>query len=116
MSPETINYLELPARDLANTKAFFTRCFNWQFTDYGPDYTAFNAQGFDGGFFHAPMSSTQSTGGCLIVLYSEDINASLEKVKAHGGIIHKEIFEFPGGKRFHFLEPSGNELAIWSDK
>ncbi len=116
MNNETINYLELPATDLTRTKAFFMSCFDWQFVDYGPEYSAFNAHGFDGGFYQAPLASTTASGGCLIVLYSQNLDASLEKVKSHGGKIVKDIFEFPGGKRFHFEEPSGNEFAIWSDK
>ncbi len=108
-----INYVEFPASDLAATKAFFSAAFNWQFTDYGPNYSSFDEQGIGGGFFRAPLCSTTNTGGALIVLLSNDLDASLQAVEQAGGVIIKEIFEFPGGKRFQFTEPSGNELAVW---
>ena len=113
---EKINYVELPSKDLEATKAFFTEAFSWTFTDYGPEYTAFSDEGLDGGFFHAPLASTTVNGSALIVFYSEDLNATLNKVTNAGGEILKPIFAFPGGSRFHFSEPSGNEFAVWSDK
>ena len=113
---ESINYLEFASRDLSITKAFFTNCFDWQFTDYGDEYMAFDAQGFQGGFYFADLQSTQATGGCLVVFYSEALEQSLEKVVSNGGNISREIFDFPGGRRFHFMTPCGNEFAIWSDK
>ena len=113
---EKINYVEFPARDLDATKDFFTQVFNWSFQDFGPEYTAFSNQGMDGGFFKSSLSSSTDHGGALIVFYSNDINATLEKVKHANGNIIKEIYAFPGGRRFHFTEPSGNEFAVWSDK
>lgn len=110
-----LNYVEFPAKDLAATKAFFSAAFDWSFTDYGPDYMAFSDQGLDGGFFRAEQCSTTATGGALLVFYSADINATLAKVQQHGGTIIKAIFDFPGGCRFHFTEPSGNEFAVWSE-
>ncbi len=115
MPSETINYLELPCANIAKTKTFFSDCFNWQFTDYGEEYTAFDAQGFTGGFYKSINCSTQATGGCLVVLLSDNLEESLAKVKANNGIIIQEIFDFPGGRRFHFTEPSGNEFAVWSE-
>ena len=114
-SHEKINYVEFPAKDLAATKQFFNHCFGWQFEDFGPDYTAFANEGLDGGFFYSQQPLSAEGSGALIVFYSNDLTASLDKVIASGGAITKEIFIFPGGRRFHFVEPSGNEFAVWSD-
>ncbi|SET68043.1 VOC family protein [Thalassotalea agarivorans] len=111
-----INYVEFAAADLTITKQFFEQVFGWSFTDFGPDYTAFDNSGLMGGFYRADMSAQTATGSALIVLYHEDLNACLLAIQSHGGNIVKDIFEFPGGRRFHFTEPSGNELAVWSDK
>lgn len=113
---EKLNYVEFPTCDLSATKNFFTNVFNWQFTDYGPEYTAFSGQGLDGGFFKAPLKSLTQHGAALLVFYSNDIHATYKKVAQYGGKIVKPIFEFPGGCRFHFTEPSGNEFAVWSEK
>ncbi|QDT92603.1 VOC family protein [Gimesia algae] len=113
---EKINYVEFPARDLAATKAFFETVFGWSFTDYGPDYTAFANEGLDGGFFKAELCSTTENGGALIVFFSEQLEETLSKIEAAGGQLTKPIFSFPGGRRFQFLEPSGNEFAVWSDR
>lgn len=110
-----LNYVELPAKDLTATKAFFSAAFDWNFVDYGPDYVAFSDQGLDGGFFRSEQSSTSATGGALLVFYSSDIKATLAKVQQCGGTVIKAIFDFPGGCRFHFTEPSGNEFAVWSE-
>lgn len=112
---EKINYVEFPAKDLEATKAFFTNVFNWTFVDYGPDYTAFSNEGLDGGFFRADLTSSAQNGSALIVFYSEALEQTQSKVEQAGGIILQEIYEFPGGRRFHFAEPSGNEFAVWSD-
>lgn len=111
---EKINYVELPANDLKKVKAFFSKVFAWKFTDYGPEYTAFTYSGIDGGFFKAPLSSSTQQGAALIVLFSENIQHSLDKVEQEGGKIIKPIFTFPGGRRFHFSDPCGNEWAVWS--
>ena len=110
-----LNYVEFPAKDLTATKVFFSAAFNWSFVDYGPDYVAFSDQGLDGGFFRSEQCSTSATGGALLVFYSANIKATLAKVQQHGGIVIKPIFDFPGGCRFHFTEPSGNEFAVWSE-
>lgn len=112
---EKINYIELPSQDLKATKAFFSEAFGWSFQDYGDTYTAFSGAGIDGGFFLADQSAAVETGTALVVLYSQDLEHSLQKVKKLGGTISKPIFSFPGGQRFHFKEPGGSELAIWSD-
>ncbi len=113
---EKINYVELPARDLQATKDFFKQAFGWSFQDFGPEYTAFTNQGIDWGFYKADLASSTSNGAALIVLYSNDLVATQEKIRKAGGEIVKPIFSFPGGRRFHFKEPSGNEFAMWSDK
>lgn len=111
---EKINYVEYPSRDLAGTKRFFAQAFGWTFVDYGPDYAAFSDQGLDGGFFRSELAARTASGSALIVLYSEALEATLGKVEAAGGTIVKPIFAFPGGRRFHFIEPGGNELAVWA--
>ena len=113
---QKIDYVEFPARDLPATKAFFEIVFGWSFTDYGPEYSAFSDQGLDGGFYKADLSASTKTGSALIVLYSARLEETLAKVEKAGGRIVKPIFSFPGGRRFHFSEPSGNELAVWSEK
>ncbi len=112
---EKLNYVELPSRDLASTKAFFEKAFGWSFVDYGPEYTAFSNQGLDGGFFKADAHSSTENGAALLVFYSNDLEGTLARVERAGGKIVKPIFPFPGGRRFHFTEPSGNEFAVWSD-
>jgi uncharacterized protein len=110
---EKMNYVEFPAKDLGATKAFFESAFGWSFTDYGPDYTAFENQGLDGGFFQSDLASSTDNGAALIVFYSDQLEATLAKVEKAGGSILKPIYAFPGGRRFHFTEPSGNEFAVW---
>jgi predicted enzyme related to lactoylglutathione lyase len=112
---EKLNYVEFPAADLPSTKGFFEKAFGWSFVDYGPAYTAFAGQGLDGGFFQAEQRSRTADGAALLIFYSSDLERTLEKVTGAGGAIVKPIFAFPGGRRFHFTEPSGNEFAVWSD-
>ncbi|MEO9593210.1 VOC family protein [Rhodopirellula bahusiensis] len=113
---ELINYVEIPAKNMAETKAFFETCFGWTFTDYGPEYTAFDkSTGLDGGFYQSDQSSLTSNGSALVVFYSDDLEATMAKVQSSGGNVIKEIFTFPGGRRFQFTEPSGNEFAVWSE-
>jgi len=110
-----INYVELPSKNLAVTKRFFTDAFGWGFTDYGPDYTGFENAGLDGGFFQSDHVATTANGSVLLVLYSGDLAQTLEQVEASGGKIIRNIFTFPGGRRFHFSDPNGNEYAVWSE-
>lgn len=118
MSKEKINYLEFPAKDLAVTKTFFSQVFGWEFTDYGPEYTAFSndTAGIDGGFFQSELVSTTATGSCLTVLFSDILESTEQRIVQAGGTIVKPCFAFPGGRRFHFTDPNGNEFAVWSDK
>ena len=111
---EMINYVELPAKNIPATKAFFESVFAWSFIDYGEEYTAFSNSGIEGGFFLSELVSRTENGACLLVLLSDDLEATELRVKKAGGIISQDIFSFPGGRRFHFIEPSGNELAVWS--
>ena len=113
---EKINYLEFPARDFAATKQFFQTVFGWSFVDYGPEYMAFANAGLDGGFYHSQQTASTTHGSALIVFYSETLEATQQKIEAAGGTIVKPVFSFPGGRRFHFTDPNGNEFAVWSDK
>ncbi len=108
-----IDYIELPTVDLIKAKRFYGEVFGWQFVDYGPEYTSFNDGRLDGGFRKEP---SVQRGGPLIIIYSINLELIKERVKSAGGAIVKDIFDFPGGRRLHFTDPSGNELAIWSDK
>jgi len=108
-----IDYVEFGSTDLEKTKGFYSAVFGWAFTDWGPEYTSFNDGRLDGGFSAAPEVAT---GGPLVVLYATELEEIEAKVKESGGQVVKEIFEFPGGRRFHFTDPSGNELAVWSDR
>lgn len=113
---ETINYLELPAIDIPATKKFFEDVFDWSFTDYGDEYTAFSEERLEGGFYQSDEKSLTENGATLIIFYSDDLESTQNKIKKAGGRVIKPTFSFPGGRRFHFTEPSGNELSVWSDK
>ena len=106
-----IDYVELPGGDLAATKAFYAAAFGWTFTDYGPSYAAMN-EGLDGGFDADPQSRSAAP---VVILYAHDLEAMEAKVRGAGATILKPIYSFPGGRRFHFRDPSGNELAVWSE-
>ena len=110
-----INYVEFSARDIEASKTFFEAAFGWSFQDYGPEYTAFSNQGLDGGLFKSELVSSSENGAALVILYSDNLEAAEQQIQQAGGVIVKPIFSFPGGRRFHFTEPSGNELAVWSD-
>jgi predicted enzyme related to lactoylglutathione lyase len=112
---EKIDYVEFPARDIEATKSFFSAVFGWSFEDYGPDYVAFSNQGIDGGFYTSDLASSTQNGGALIVFYSKELESTQSKIVEAGGEIIRPIFSFPGGRRFHFSDPNGNEFAVWSD-
>ena len=111
-----IDYLEFPARNMYKTKMFFLKAFEWKFEDYGPEYCAFFSGGITGGFFKSDTVCKTGNGSVLVVFYSESLEKSESIIKEAGGSIVKQIFDFPGGRRFHFADPNGNEFAIWSDK
>jgi len=103
-----IDYVEFSSPDVAATTAFFTNAFGWNFVDYGPDYQAFDGAGLDGGVARASLAPP------LVILKTDDLEAALARVKAAGGVVTADIFDFPGGRRFQFREPGGTELAVWS--
>lgn len=107
-----MTYIEFGAKDLAAVKAFYATVFGWQFADYGPDYTSFKDTGSGEGGFSTDSEIGKSP---LVVLYSSNLEETKTQIEANGGIIVREIFSFPGGRRFHFTDPSGNELAVWSE-
>jgi predicted enzyme related to lactoylglutathione lyase len=111
-----IDYIELPAGNFDAVQSFFEKAFDWSFTDYGPDYRAFTDGKIDGGFYKSGLHSATENGAALVVLYAEDLEKTRETVMVAGGVIVKDIFSFPGGRRFHFADPNGNELAVWSDR
>lgn len=113
---EKINYVEYPAKDIDATKTFFIKALGWSFVDYGPEYTAFSDEGLDGGFYQADLYASAKNGSALLVFYSHSLEETQEKIEKAGGVITHPIFSFPGGRRFHFTEPSNNEFAVWSDK
>ena len=113
---EKINYVEFPAVNIETAKKFFSSVFGWTFVDYGPEYTAFSDSGLNGGFFQSELTVSTQNGSALIVLYSNQLEATQLKIEKSGGLIIKPIFSFPGGRRFHFSDPNGNEYAVWSDK
>jgi predicted enzyme related to lactoylglutathione lyase len=112
---EKIDYVEFPSRNIEKTKAFFSAVFDWQFTDYGPDYISFSNEGVNGGFYQSDNTASTTTGSVLIVFYSNNLLETQGKIIEAGGEIIKAIFPFPGGSRFHFSDPNGNEYAVWSD-
>ena len=114
--PNTVDYVETPSRDPPQTKAFFAALLGWRFTEYGPDYLAFEDGRLNGGFYRSDKVSSYATGSSLIVIYTERLEELRDRAKELGATITRDIFSFPGGRRFHFTEPGGSEFAIWSDK
>jgi predicted enzyme related to lactoylglutathione lyase len=106
-----INYIEFKAKDLNVIKVFYTKTFGWTFTDYGEDYVAFSNSGLEGGF---EKTNDEIVNGVLVVLHHENLDVIQEEIIKAGGKIVVATFSFPGGKRFQFTDPSGNELAVWS--
>ncbi|SDF90554.1 hypothetical protein SAMN04487996_113151 [Dyadobacter soli] len=113
MSQTSINYIEFYCKRIPVIKAFYSHAFGWTFTDYGPEYAAFEDGKLSGGF-HQNQEETAG-GNPLVVLYSADLEGVRDKVVEAGGTITVDIFAFPGGRRFHFADPDGNVLAVWSE-
>ncbi len=109
-----IDYIEISVTDMAESKRFYGAAFGWQFNDYGPGYAGIQKRGGEAGGLC--LEPKVSGGGPLVVLYSNDLVTTLSGVREAGGRITKEPFDFPGGRRFQFEDPSGNELAVWSQK
>lgn len=106
-----IDYIELNVEDLAAAKRFYGDAFGWKFNEYGPAYAGIQGEGREvGGLAQGPGAGP---GGPLVVLYSDSLEDSVRAVETAGGAITKPIFAFPGGRRFQFRDPSGNELAVW---
>ncbi|MFD2556113.1 VOC family protein [Sphingobacterium tabacisoli] len=108
---EQIQYIEFLSKDITRAREFYSKSFGWKFTDYGAGYTAFQGDYVDGGF----ATGQPIPGTILVILYSKDLEATQDKVVRAGGIIVKDIFSFPGGRRFQFTDPDGYELAVWSE-
>ncbi len=111
-----ISYIEFPSTDLTKTEVFFQTVFGWSFEDYGPEYCAFSGAGVNGGFFQSDRTVSTEQGSALIVMYSAELEQTQANIETAGGSILQAIFDFPGGRRFHFADPTGNEYAVWSDK
>lgn len=109
---QKIDYVEIPVTDLDKTREFFSRLFGWEFQEWGPDYYSFSDGRLDGGLRRAEAPAPAS--GVLLVFYTEDIERDYERVRDLGATISQEPIEFPGGKRFHFVDPAGTEFAMWT--
>ncbi len=108
-----IDYVEIPVTDLKKTREFFTSLFGWSFQEWGDEYMSFNDGRLDGGFRHSAEAAPSS--GVLLVFFSDDLERDVERVKGLGGTISQEIYPFPGGRRFHFVDPAGTEYAMWAE-
>jgi predicted enzyme related to lactoylglutathione lyase len=108
----SISYLEFPLTDAERTKSFFSAVFGWEFQDWGPDYLSFTGAKVDGGFNRERKPGMDNTGP-LVVLFADDLDKTVSEVKSAGAKVSREIYDFPGGRRFHFIDPNGNEMAVW---
>lgn len=111
MSVLPINYIEFESSDLTGSRNFFESAFGWRFVDYGPDYVGVEGAGLDGGIARAGAERAKP----LAILFAHDLDAAEAAVRTAGGEITREQYDFPGGRRFHFREPGGNELAVWAE-
>lgn len=114
--PRTIDYIEIPSQDIARSREFFSALLGWAFTDYGPDYTSFEDGRIAGGFFQSEQVSLTAQGAALPVIYTEALEQMRDEALRLGATITRDIFDFPGGRRFQFTEPGDSEFAIWSDR
>jgi predicted enzyme related to lactoylglutathione lyase len=111
----TFDYVELAAPDLAAAKEFYAAAFGWSFNDYGPAYSGIRRPGGEGEIGGLSPEGSAGPGTPLVIVYSDDLDATLESVRGAGATIDQEPFEFPGGRRFHFSDPAGNSLAVWTE-
>jgi predicted enzyme related to lactoylglutathione lyase len=113
----SIDYVELTVTDLEQAKRFYTEAFGWRFNDYGPEYAGIRSQQGESAPEVGGLRRDQQVraGGPLVLLYSTDLDQSVEAVKNAGGRLVDGPYEFPGGRRFHFADPSGNELGVWAE-
>ena len=114
---QAINYIEFTTTDIAQTKSFYEKAFSWNFQDWGPDYISFDVEhaGIGGGFRKGEPGQKHADSAPLVVIYSQDLEATQKAVESAGGKITVPIFDFPGGRRFHFSDGQGNVLAVWSE-
>jgi predicted enzyme related to lactoylglutathione lyase len=105
-----IDYLEFPSEDGLKTRRFFEEAFDWSFISYGPNYHAIVAAGIDAGI---QSDAREVTAAPLAVVRTTDLEAAQRAVELAGGVVVRPAFDFPGGRRFHFREPGGNEMAVW---
>ena len=112
----SIDYIEIPSHDVSRSREFFSNMFGWAFTDYGPDYTSFGDGRITGGFFTSAQVSLSANGACLPVIYVEALEQAKADAIGLGAVITRDIFSFPGGRRFQFTEPGGSEFSLWSDR
>ena len=113
MTNVRLDYVELPGADIPASKRFYAEAFGWRFTDYGPDYVAFDAEKIGGGL--TVERKVSGTSGPLVIFYTDNLEEMEARVRAAGAEIGAR-HEFPGGRRFHFFDPNGNEMAIWTDR
>ena len=108
-----IDYVEIAVDDVNAAKAFYSAAFGWEFNDYGPGYAGIRGPG--GGREQGGLNGqgARPRGGPLVLLWSADLDATAAAVTASGGSVVEGPYEFPGGRRFHFLDPAGNELGVW---
>ncbi len=111
---QRIDYVELAVGDIARARDFYGKAFGWTFKDYGPGYCEFNDGRLTGGFALAEPGAVKAAGGPLVILHATDLDATQRRVEQAGGRIVKPTYPFPGGRRFHFTDPDGYELAVWS--
>lgn len=115
-SENSLDYVEIPVKNIAASKAFFQALFGWEFIDYGETYTCFNDGRLTGGLALANADFGGTQAAPLLVFYSAELSKAEDRVLQAGGKITQPTFDFPGGRRFHFQDISGIEHAIWSDK
>jgi predicted enzyme related to lactoylglutathione lyase len=108
-----IDYVEITVTDMDAAKAFYTEAFGWSLNDYGPEYAGIQGDGGETGGLR--LDSSTKPGGPLVILYSDDLEQTADAVTNAGGTIKEPMYDFPGGRRFHFADPAGNELAVWSE-
>jgi len=111
-----INYIEFPAADFESAKEFYGTLFDWTFEHFGEDYLAFNDGHLDGGFYKSTKKVKAEDGAPLVIFFTKDLEKLQGRVTAAGGNICVPTFSFPGGRRFHFNDPHGNELAVWTNQ
>lgn len=109
-----IDYVEFAAPNLEASKSFYAEVFGWRFNDYGPAYAGIQSASGDGEAGGLDGNGSAGSGAPLVMIFSADLTATLDSVSGAGGRITVEPFDFPGGRRFHFTDPGGNEVGVWT--